>query len=612
MSGFTNCNPSNVPALCTGQNAGRLSGTARRDAIFDGAGLTRPTCEIPSSGIDGSPEAKFLLANHHHYQSLVAHLHRIDFLRSAQSAETGLNCVELIARFASSFHCGHFADGAVENVGLQIGGRLESLCSEPGPLPTRPLTGDGRRHVLHVASATKDVGGPTRTILNWIINDAGARHSLVVVGQGRRAIPSWLSQAVAATGGDTIALPDAAPLLQKAAWLRRISQAGVDVVITHHYTFDVVPLAAFATDDCPPVGLVDHSDHVFWLGGCVADAVVSLRAVGGEMCRRRRFVRSTVPLPIPLPVPAGDASRADARRRLNIPASQVMLLSVGSVYKYVPAPARDFRRTILRLLEQNPGAHFYLVAWAWDGDCPAFLQEVRHDRFHYIGDVRDASDYQSAADVYLEGFPFGSQTAFLEAGLSGLPAVRAFAPASALMVTNDLSLDGVVGTPVSEEEYIAQAEKLIRDVDERGRAGRMLSKSILDHHTGNGWRRHLSAAYDSLGQARHWPHPIPTSTFAPEPVDLAVSAWHATKGRTPADGAEAEQLRDGELRRLIWDIAYGLREGGDYGEAFRLLRLGGRLTGWDTRAFSALAKLTPHWATRRFSRRPSSRRPSRC
>ena len=98
--------------------------------------------------------------------------------------ETRALCAELTAEFAVSHHPGRFADGAIENVLLEIGSDLDGL-DLPGlswqELPIAPETeATSRRRVLHIASSVFPIGGHTRTIGNWINLDSESRHSVLL------------------------------------------------------------------------------------------------------------------------------------------------------------------------------------------------------------------------------------------------------------------------------------------------------------------------------------------------------------------------------------------------------------------------------------------------
>ncbi len=297
------------------------------------------------------------------------------------------------------------------------------------------------------------IGGHSRTIKNWIINDPDTRHSLLLTCQGKASVPGWLSEVVRDSGGEVIELPQSATLLARAKWARDIARAAADLVVLHHSGNDVVPIVAFATRECPPVALLNHADHNFWMGGTVSDTIINQRHIGKTLSEGRRFTRRNMVLPIPLSEIPPELSRAAAREQVGIPQGQTMLLSIGRAKKYIPTRKHNFIHTAGEILERNPDAHLYLLGVAED-DLAGHVGAGKHERLHFLGPIENATLYQCAADIYLEGFPFGSQTALLESALAGLPAVLAFDPPFALLATNDESLWDLASNPASEGEYI--------------------------------------------------------------------------------------------------------------------------------------------------------------
>ena len=119
-----------------------------------------------------------LRQNNYRYEQL---LDCIVSLRTC-SPEMTLRLVELIGEYAWSFHSGRFADGAIENRGLEVASEVEH-CERrqwrSWSLPTLALTQNSQRHLLHIATSVWNNGGLTRTIFNWIKTDTGRRSQQV-------------------------------------------------------------------------------------------------------------------------------------------------------------------------------------------------------------------------------------------------------------------------------------------------------------------------------------------------------------------------------------------------------------------------------------------------
>jgi glycosyltransferase involved in cell wall biosynthesis len=548
--------------------------------------------------------------NRAYYESLVELILRV---RHRVGAEGLLRLISEAAWFATSNHPGYFADARLENLALRIGTELDERASRQrvaplGDLPEAAARRSGRRRcVLHVASEVAGIGGHTRTIKNWVLADEESAHWLLLTDQLHEPVPAWLAEAIATRGGGgrVIVLPWQSSLLARAAWLRQAA-AGADLVVCHHFAEDVVPTVALACPGGPPVALLNQSDHVFWLGASVADTVLNLRWIGLELSRARRGTRHQSLLPIPLDGTAPPAtSQAEARRALGIPADATVLLSVGRELKYVPSETHNFFRAARRILDRSWGARVYVV-----GVPPEYATRYTpggtHERLHCVGRVEDASLYRAAADVYLEGFPFGSQTAMLEAALAGLPPVPAFAPATALVATSDEALDGLVRTPADEDAYVRRACELIANPALRYELGAACRRRVLECHTGDGWRRRLAGFY---AEAESLPHaPGPTPRVAPEAGadDHGLSLFHAFHTRGGGRGADLRRA----MRSAAFQSAYQARRTGDCRGAAVILREAGRAWGYDRQLVGSMVKLAPHRLMRLFCSRREIHEPS--
>lgn len=469
-------------------------------------------------------QAAFLQINSESYEWLVKKIQTMD---RRKQAEEILYWVEKAARFAAMYHTGRFADGTIENVALEIGAALDKFMVGTGDLWLPVVHKDSRRRILHVTFNVRGIGGHTRLLHHWIQNDQSSCHSVLLVNQlGDIPIPPWLFEAVRSSGGQLIALPPKSSLCQKAVWLRTMAKQSADLVVLHTIWPDVVPTVAFAIPDCPPVVVIDQCDHMFWLGSSVADMMINLRTLESVHMEKRRFLPSNTILPIPLADSLGSMSRQDARRALGIDEHQVVLLSVGRDLKYRPCGPYDFVATANKILNHQPCAHLYVVGESVAGIAP-YLRCAIHDRLHFVGSVEEPSLYRTAADVYLESFPFGSQTALLEAALSGLPVVPAYAPLCPMLVANDDAVSDILLNPHNGWEYVKRAELLIQQPKERIMQGKMLRERLLMDHVGEGWLNRLAAIYqqtDRLMQA-HDPQPIPVSICTNTEADIGLSLW---------------------------------------------------------------------------------------
>jgi hypothetical protein len=502
----------------------------------------------------------FLASNSDAYDTVVAAARRAHAQAGPHEA---LAAVSRAARFANRFHPGRFADGALENISLEIG--MGSACGTSRALQALACADNlRRRRVLHVASAVFGVGGHTRMLHRWICNDQESAHSIVLTSQGDAPVPTWLESAVRATGGVVVALTPQSDIVEQAAELRQMSQVGADVVMLHHGGTDPVPTLAFATHDCPPVGVINHADHAFWLGGSVADSIINLRTIQGGELDSRRFAPRSMVLPIPLELPGLQHTRAIARQMLGVSPGEVVLVTIGRALKYRPCGDYDFVKTGNEILDRNPKSLLFVVGASAEELVP-FLRCAPNSRMRFIGALEDPGLYRAAADVFLESFPFGSNTSVLEAALHGLPVVPAYDPLCALLVAGNDSLTGAMTTPVNEEAYIDRASELIRRGMLRADVGDALRDRVRIDHVGDGWSAHLSKLYEHLGSTRHHPRRLPEAPCLATALDVGLSVWSAI-----ADGKTGHGHCDVTTRASARrHAAFVAKDVGNYGSARR-------------------------------------------
>ena len=358
------------------------------------------------------------------------------------------------------------------------------------------------RTVLHVLTTAYQVGGHTRLAWRWIERDDGRVHSVALTRQAYEPLPTYLPEVVRARRGRIHRIDKAAGgLLGRAAALQAVA-ARADLVVMHTHPFDVVPPIALAGLDRdgrrPPTILLNHADHLFWIGLSIADLVLHLRASGARLSSARRALppkRSGI-LPVPLSPAPSALDRESSRRALGLSNTDVLALSVASGYKFSSARGDGLlplleqalgRRVALRVLAVGPGGR---TDWR-----EASTRTSR--RLGSMGIRDDIPAMYGSADIYLDSFPFSSLTSMLEAGQHGLPLVAYAnrAPGADVLGFDDPAIEGLAIQARTDAEYLAAIEKLVDDPALRLESGRRIQRAIAADHEGQGWREHLERAY---------------------------------------------------------------------------------------------------------------------
>jgi glycosyltransferase involved in cell wall biosynthesis len=468
--------------------------------------------------------------------------------------EEGLKCTQIAATILSSQNRNLWSVRVESNL------RFVADClSKPNDRPrVIPPTIGEKVSCLHVLDEALPAGGLTAMALRWIRNDQLDRvHHIALLSQ-EAPLPGEVFRACRETGGDIHIADPNEPYLRRAVWLKELADRVANVVILHISIFDVICGAAFGTGGGPPVLLVNHAAHTFWTGVSIADLVVNCRGSDQERFWTETYRGSKcVTIPIPLQQPnfpdfnekSASEQKRQAKKTLGIPPDSTVILTVGASFKYLPLDGLDFLEVCENILKQLPEA-FLLAA----GTQPETRWNTASgrvgSRIKALGTVSQSelALIHQAADVYIEGFPFGSTTALLEAGLQGLPVVLAPAQCPPPYGTDGIALDTVLERPRTVEDYKNKIIRLSKNPGERALQGEKIRNSIAKHHTGPGWKEYLEAAISALPR-EHSTHPGTTPVQVPGPMYQYWSTFVAKHG-SPYE----ETLEHSVTRALLIDL----------------------------------------------------------
>lgn len=430
--------------------------------------------------------------------------HRIRFEKLLATAEKAYSqgtshraavFAQMAADFAARNHTGLFASTALESLLSRIG--LSELTPDSTLEPIRPARLP--KSVLHVMTHAKPTGGHTRLVENWVKNDSGRRHSIVVTGQGKTELPSSLQETAAPTGG-SVKAADAAPDLILQAQALRAMAVESDFVVLHVDPYDVVPLLAFAhPENLPPVVFSNHADHLFWVGRSVSNLVIHIRESARLHSVRRRGIEPTqaTHLPIPLTPTERNKSVSEAKEALGLPVDSTLLLSMGWGYKYTPVDEFDFVAMHREFLLRNPQVHLLVV-----GPRPRGVwrtaEKQTGGRLRATGGQTDLALYREAADIYVNSFPFSSLTSLLEAGLLGVPVVSfdPFHTSAPLFGSDDAGVSAELYQFEQQADYLAQLQRFVDQPAVRRVESHTLQRAIATGHTGQSWRESVESVYE--------------------------------------------------------------------------------------------------------------------
>ncbi len=409
---------------------------------------------------------------------------------------------KVAAHFAFARHCGFYSSPELENLLLNLAQRIENQPPDVSGtfyLKNKPEN-YGKMRFLHVITEGYDTGGHCPFIARWIQNTTDkAVHSLIATSQ-TGSIPQILLDAVAQSGGWFCALTELTEdLIEQALLLRLLANSWTDVVVLLVHPFDPLPTVAFGVNGGPPVILCNHADHAFWLGNSISDVIVDYHQSGGVLSAKRRGKSESKILPIPLSIDNRDSVTV-SRKELGFNADDIILLTVGREEKFLPIGDVDFLNVMVKFLETHRNVRLIAVGPSLRGKWRAASEAVGN-RITALGtlDRSTLEKYLLIADIYVAGFPCGSGTSMLEAGLHGLPIVGLrLEELPYISMDDDVAFLSFNTHLPTTQAFSAYLDVMINDLSGCRQKAEEVRESIKRTHCPPGWNNYLDVVLQSL------------------------------------------------------------------------------------------------------------------
>lgn len=415
---------------------------------------------------------------------------------------------QIAANHAVLWHAGVFSHPELERLLRRLGEEAVTLTKPAAEAPdlSRSMA------VLHVATELGTIGGHMRMLARWVRHDGGNVHSLALTRQNT-PVPDKVRDAVIATRGSVHQLN----LLRGGLldWARALQalMVNADLIVLHAHSMDVIPILALAgMKNRPHTILLNHADHLFWLGVDFIDQVIHTRRSGLRLSIDRRGVATerNLLLPLCLEPQTRRRSREDAKKQLGLPPDCVLLLTIARALKFRPIDDISFADRLAPVLQANPDAWFIAVGPGGEVDWSAAEAKVP-GRIQAVRQTPDTAVYLEAADIYVDSFPFASITSLFEAGLNGLPLVtrNPFGEGCEVIGADSPGLDPVILRARDIEDFQGILTRLIRDDRLRTEIGERTKKEIEAVNTGEGWNRELIRTYRQVFSTPRHEHESP-------------------------------------------------------------------------------------------------------
>jgi hypothetical protein len=426
----------------------------------------------------------------------------------------------------------HFA--FIRHPGFHVSPELENLLLKVAQELEKPNTGgigrksdwSGRKRFLHVVTECYETGGHTAFLDRWIkTTSANSVHSLVSTAN-IQPLPQSLIKSVTASGGWYCSLPEVSQnLLEQALFLRKLAREWADVTVLFIQPFDPLPVVSLGVEDISPVVFCNHADHAFWLGASITDVIADYHYYGSLLCSERRGISDSKILPIPLLKHTSTNGRVEARGKLGLKSEDIMLLTVGRTEKFLPFGGYDFLGIMVEFLKSHPKVKLFAVGPEDKGNWNDSSKIVngRIMPLGLIGRERLETFYE-AADIYVPGFPCGSGTAMLEAGMHEIPIVGLHVnELPYLSIEDDVSFKQSNLYASFIPDFLEKLDLAIENLQENRQRAQTIKKNIEQDHCSPGWNFYLTKLLQSL-PSQHKAHELKKiSSSKQDSLDLYLS-----------------------------------------------------------------------------------------
>ena len=491
-----------------------------------------------------------------HFRMFEDLVSRADYFLRKSDFESAAAFGQMAAEYAWRNHSGLFVSPHLEDLMWRVAEKAMKPCIRP--VQRFPVNRRIKR-VLHVMTEAYSIGGHARMAWRWINSDLQRTHSVLLTRQGAHEVPIALKDALTLSGGRLYqADTKIGGLICRAKMLQQLASR-FDLIVLHIHPFDVLPIIGLSQKiDRPPIIFMNHADHVFWLGVSISDIVAHFRHSGLRLSLARRTIEHERCAILPIPIPPADRRmpQSEAKRKLNLSETDVVLLSIASAYKYRGRGDINFLDATVPVVKNCANA-VLLVVGPDKRDLRLNADPATAHRVRLYGKRDDNFLFYQAADIYLDSLPFSSITSLLEAGMFGIPLVSYcdHPRSSEVLCADD---PGLIRSLLRTEDLQTYRKTITDLVSSRGlreRLGEQTQAEICEIHD------------------RQWPENL---------EDIYAHALSIPAKGKPQDNAD--QMVQGELdlrlRRLLCDWGIGRHVRRIIRSHYLLLALRHRLKLW--------------------------------
>jgi len=403
--------------------------------------------------------------------------------------EDCINKIEKSAEFAWFNFSGYYRSNYLENILNKIG---SEIIYSKDKIISKSKNQDFE--ILHISSELSSTGGHSKLLFNWIDNDTDSKHTIVSTRQTVNDLNNIIKNNIKSTESVNLFSVYSDSKIDSAKELNQLLFKGYDLIILHTHPDDVIINLVLSNPNLEiPVYMVNHADHVFWLGASVIDVLLQIRESNIKVDTIRRQISQQFFLPIPI--------ENQEIKNIDEDSEIINILSTGSYYKYLPNEEYNFLEEMFKIASRYDNVKINIVGISSDSD---YALKYTHDRIIYHGLLSHEmlNEIENKSDIYIEGFPMPSFTALLKPALKKIPFQLHYNASEVFSLFIDSENDYII-YPKNVEDWRSNIYQLIEDKSYRCNVTENQYRYVKDRYELIHWKNKIYQLYLNSKKLSH-------------------------------------------------------------------------------------------------------------
>lgn len=410
----------------------------------------------------------------------------LEKLKSKSDSTTKLKYALCAANYFVEYNTGYFTSSILEKFFIDFANNIKIDLKN---------INYKKNSILHIMSEGYKTGGHTRVVERWIENAPDNQTHSVIFTWKNTINLSVLENNVKNKNGKYISLGDIDNITEKATILRKTAME-YEYVVLHTHMQDATPIIAFGTEEFTrPVFLYNHASHMPWLGKSIADLVLDLKE-SDEVTIHKRKINNTFFMGIPTKKTSftKTINKNEARKKLNIPLDKKIIVSSGSMSRYINISGNDFTDYLNAIMDDDTYCYVIGVGRNPENTSWEKIKKETNNRvitFDLIDFDKGYLDYLMAADLYLDSYPLCGGTATIDAITCGAPVLTlnsAYPQFDYLAKTSAFCK--------TKEEFINKAKRILNDKDYANNILEEVKDSLKQYQSIDAWNKRIEKLFE--------------------------------------------------------------------------------------------------------------------